>query len=1028
MLKKSYQKSKYYKAEFAKNRHIKSVINKQMKSFSSNKESEKVRSQVDKIMVDWTHKRKISPILPSLWACQYALLKYINSTAFLEVINNIGLSKLFLVVSELSDGKAVSLFSIPNEFWKQCGNDILACLLVLLNSCLKAGNVPVSMIPKPYNWDEILTNTKLIVLIKTVRKILSKILSDHILFACSKFGILHGNNFSVLKSTSTQSPIFAVGLVVENVLEKDHEIWLVLQDMQKAYNSVSWYHLKICLECIKICSRFIKFFGEIHMNRVKRQEQLCDYKINSNFVAKLGRVESNGGKFSFFTASAFVDDMIWVKNSQTLTQYILNIVNEFFKLNDISINNDKTMAIPINSRMANASLFISGKPISIVQKGEFHRYLGVFLFTEDLLKPSLFKAHVNVRFFSNMVFKKVISDKQFSYMVLAWDVLVRKDLRSKALLLKNFLNKALYYPFLYSLKSFEQMQAESKIASVVGFSNASGILGYLFLHHALDLQILEWMPLYPLCHLVKLRVCPLNNFLAGVVKIFINANVFLFNHISCVFCGSNCFSISKILGTVDYFGVVHFLKHFGIAFGDILVTKAFVHMNDFLTKFRVCEAAKELNIYINDLLSGLSTEDITCGAVAFFSKIGLDVSVRVQGLLLSTLAELQTIVLVLECILSSCSMVLYLDSQVALDACIQKNISVKWVKVKGHSDIVDNNHADTFAYVMMCLVQPHPENVNSQQTGINNIEEKRPKTSVVTTPDATTLEYYQSIYTHCKQRFNIPDGIEVVKKSVYQYIENCINNYLFGNYNISEVRSNFYNNLVHYSQLGTEDLNSETLATYFQELNFNIIKYCKETYPVQSQYSIDFESETETSNKGKQKLKQYSKTTPNTPILPKTTAKHLQTSEQGTSSKLPLTITPFPASLTQAQTPNLPLNRFARLKNFTSPRSPIRQQEPLQTSSNLLDFLAENQNEHSEIAVNKKNNSEKSEEESIDSENEEDEITAYIAKIPEFYGEDIETRIADKWFENLTTPFNNWTAFKTAFLEQFIDNNTSITL
>ncbi|KAG9284158.1 hypothetical protein G9A89_022932 [Geosiphon pyriformis] len=179
---------------------------------------------------------------------------------------------------------------------------------------------------------------------------------------------------------------------------------------------------------------------------------------------------------------------------------------------------------------------------------------------------------------------------------------------------------------------------------------------------------------------------------------------------------------------------------------------------------------------------------------------------------------------------------------------------------------------------------------------------------VVTTLDATTLEYYQSIYTHCKQRFNIPDGIEVVKKSVYQYIENRINKYLFGNYNISEVRSNLYNNLVHYSQLKTEDLNSETLATYFQELNFNIIKYCKETYPVQSQYSIDFESGTETSNKGKQKLKQYSKTTSNTPILPKTTAKHLQTPEQGTSSKLPLTITLFPALLAQAQTPNSPLN------------------------------------------------------------------------------------------------------------------------
>ncbi|KAG9289384.1 hypothetical protein G9A89_007945 [Geosiphon pyriformis] len=260
--------------------------------------------------------------------------------------------------------------------------------------------------------------------------------------------------------------------------------------------------------------------------------------------------------------------------------------------------------------------------------------------------------------------------------------------------------------------------------------------------------------------------------------------------------------------------------------------------------------------------------------------------------------------------------------------------------------------------------------------------------------------------------------------------------------------------------LETKDLNSETLATYFHELNFNIIKYCEETYPVQSQYTIDFESKTETSNKDKNKLKQYSRTIPNTPTLPKTTAKHLQTPEQRTSSKLPLTITPFPALLAQAQTPNSPLNRFARPEDFTSLRSPTRQQEPLQTSSNLLDFLAENQSEHSETAANKKNNSEITEEESIDSENEENEMTTYIAKIPEFNGEDIETSpqewldqvtkagdangwnaarmlrtilyflkgTAGEWFENLAAPFNDWNAFKAAFLEQFTNNNTSITL
>ncbi|KAG9291352.1 hypothetical protein G9A89_003456 [Geosiphon pyriformis] len=323
------------------------------------------------------------------------------------------------------------------------------------------------------------------------------------------------------------------------------------------------------------------------------------------------------------------------------------------------------------------------------------------------------------------------------------------------------------------------------------------------------------------------------------------------------------------------------------------------------------------------------------------------------------------------------------------------------------------------------------------------------KFKVATTPDTATLEYYQSIYTHCKQKFNIPDGIEVVKKLVYQYIENHINNYLFENYNISEVRSNFYNNLVHYSQLGTEDLNSEILATYFQELNFNIIEYCEEKYPVQSKYSFDFKSETETSNKGKQRLKQYSRTTPNTPTLQKTTAKHLQTPEQRTSVKLPFSITLFPISLVQPQTPSSSLSCFSRPEDFQSPRNPIQQQKPISTSANIIDYLQKNESNHSESLESKETESEP-----------EEMATAYIAKISKFTGENNNTSsqewldkiqkagdanswiavrmlkaipyflqgTAGEWFENLEEPFENWQAFKNAFLQQFTNNNTSITL
>ncbi|KAG9303103.1 hypothetical protein G9A89_005061 [Geosiphon pyriformis] len=245
-----------------------------------------------------------------------------------------------------------------------------------------------------------------------------------------------------------------------------------------------------------------------------------------------------------------------------------------------------------------------------------------------------------------------------------------------------------------------------------------------------------------------------------------------------------------------------------------------------------------------------------------------------------------------------------------------------------------------------------------------------------------------------------------------------------------ELKNNLYNNLVHYSQLETEDLNSETLATYFQELNFNIIEYCEEKYPVQPKYSLDFESETETSNKGKQKVKQYSRTTPNTLILPKTTTKYLQTPEQRTSIKLPLSIIPFPISLARPQTPSLPFNCFSRPENFQSPRNPTQQQEPISTSTNIIEYLQENKSNYSE---NLESEETELEPEKIP-ENEEEMTTAYIAKIPEFTTRMLKAipyflqGTTGKWFENLEKSFENWQAFKDAFLQQFTDNNTSITL
>ncbi|KAG9305245.1 hypothetical protein G9A89_001507 [Geosiphon pyriformis] len=83
----------------------------------------------------------------------------------------------------------------------------------------------------------VLMNTHPIALIETVYKILFKVLLNRISSACSTFNVLYGDNFSVLKGMTTQSSIFTIGSVIEDALEKNRELWLVLQNMRKAYNS-----------------------------------------------------------------------------------------------------------------------------------------------------------------------------------------------------------------------------------------------------------------------------------------------------------------------------------------------------------------------------------------------------------------------------------------------------------------------------------------------------------------------------------------------------------------------------------------------------------------------------------------------------------------------------------------------------------------------------------------------------------------------------------------------------------------------
>ncbi|KAG9302155.1 hypothetical protein G9A89_020589 [Geosiphon pyriformis] len=444
--------------------------------------------------------------------------------------------------------------------------------------------------------------------------------------------------------------------------------------MRKAYDFVGWEHLRDSLREVFLPLLWRIFYDPL-LCEVKRQVDECGYRLNSHFISGCGCVESRAGVFLFFTASAFVDDTIWVGSSQSVTQHILNIASEFFNVNDISINNNKTVAIPINCDGSASSLLISRSPISIAKKEKLHRYLVIYLSTEGLSKPSLAKVYSDVQFFSNLVLKKAVFDKQFSYLVSAvffpiigyktqfsyilisacgkCDTMICKGLRSKSGLLCDFPNDVIYHPSLYGLKTFEQKTFK------------------------------QWKWLDP----------------RGPVPVWFELSVYF-------------------LGSVSSFPICSTLLA-DCGSSDVLRSHKFGIIGASLFNSNV----GRFSVYTDESLSDLGTVDMKTGAAVFFKDIGMGLGVGVSGLMSSTLTELQAIALVLKCIPFFHLVDLFSDSQAALNACkleielicpdfrnwcwikcchivnviCRKNLKVNWCKVKGHLEVLGNERADKLA-------------------------------------------------------------------------------------------------------------------------------------------------------------------------------------------------------------------------------------------------------------------------------------------------------------------------------------------
>ena len=195
-----------------------------------------------------------------------------------------------------------------------------------------------------------LKNTRPITLLETLRKILIKILTNRISQTCTNSGILKGDNFLVLKDTSTATPIHIVNFLIEHTTNHKKKLWLVSQDMKKAYDSVGTDQLLLALKRINMHPKYIELIQNIQQNHtnsvqtffgptdeysvqdgldqgevnvpihwrifydpllaeIKRLSKKNGYKINTKWT-QINRPKEQMEMKNFFTGYAFMDNTL----------------------------------------------------------------------------------------------------------------------------------------------------------------------------------------------------------------------------------------------------------------------------------------------------------------------------------------------------------------------------------------------------------------------------------------------------------------------------------------------------------------------------------------------------------------------------------------------------------------------------------------------------------------------------------------------------------------------------------------------
>ncbi|CAB4439613.1 unnamed protein product [Rhizophagus irregularis] len=266
---------------------------------------------------------------------------------------------------------------------------------------------------KPHEWKCQLKNTHPITLLEVIRKSLVKLFYNRLSSILAKHDVLKGGNFARLPGGFCRDPIITLESIIHDAYINNNPLWILSQDILKAFDSVDLSMLHFAFERIRLPSPAIDFLISLFTKRTNRvftaHGVTPSYRVHIDpYVLSAPSLSASQPTIPDLQVNnlVFMDDSTIISSTKSGMELMLSITEEFYAINNTSANHNKYVLITNSLLLTSASappiIFdlilsslnrvpsISITPISMTSS--FH-FLGVWF---NINGTRNFKSNVNV--------------------------------------------------------------------------------------------------------------------------------------------------------------------------------------------------------------------------------------------------------------------------------------------------------------------------------------------------------------------------------------------------------------------------------------------------------------------------------------------------------------------------------------------------------------------------------------------------------------------------------------------------------